>query len=451
MNDTIAAISTALGVGAISIIRISGKKALYIVNKIFKGKNLMSVPTHTIHYGHIIDNDKIIDEVLVSVMKAPKSFTVEDIVEINCHGGIATTNKILELLLINGCRLAEPGEFTKRAFLNGRIDLLEAESVMDILKAKTEKTREIGINQLSGQVSEMIRNLRQKILEILANIEVNIDYPEYEDIEELTLNIINPKIIDIEKQINKIIINSSNIKILKEGINVSIIGKPNVGKSSLLNLLLEEEKAIVTDIEGTTRDIVEGRVIIDNLIINFIDTAGIRETNNKIEKIGVDKSFAQIEKSDLILFVLNNNEKISQEEINLYEKIKDKNHIVIINKMDLPNKLEKNIFDNDTIIDMCTKDNKGLEELKKAIKNIFNLDKIETNDITYLTNARSIAILKQCLPLIENIRVGIENNLPIDIIEIDIKEIWNKLGLIIGETYEDELINQLFSQFCLGK
>ncbi|MEI3530598.1 MAG: tRNA uridine-5-carboxymethylaminomethyl(34) synthesis GTPase MnmE [Bacilli bacterium] len=451
MNDTIAAISTALGVGAISIIRISGKKALYIVNKIFKGKNLMSVPTHTIHYGHIIDNDKIIDEVLVSVMKAPKSFTVEDIVEINCHGGIATTNKILELLLINGCRLAEPGEFTKRAFLNGRIDLLEAESVMDILKAKTEKTREIGINQLSGQVSEMIRNLRQKILEILANIEVNIDYPEYEDIEELTLNIINPKIIDIEKQINKIIINSSNIKILKEGINVSIIGKPNVGKSSLLNLLLEEEKAIVTDIEGTTRDIVEGRVIIDNLIINFIDTAGIRETNNIIEKIGVDKSFAQIEKSDLILFVLNNNEKISQEEINLYEKIKDKNHIVIINKMDLPNKLEKNIFDNDTIIDMCTKDNKGLEELKKAIKNIFNLDKIETNDITYLTNARSIAILKQCLPLIENIRVGIENNLPIDIIEIDIKEIWNKLGLIIGETYEDELINQLFSQFCLGK
>ena len=448
MNDTIAAISTALGVGAISIIRISGKKALYIVNKIFKGKNLMSVPTHTIHYGHIIDNDKIIDEVLVSVMKAPKSFTVEDIVEINCHGGIATTNKILELLLINGCRLAEPGEFTKRAFLNGRIDLLEAESVMDILKAKTEKTREIGINQLSGQVSEMIRNLRQKILEILANIEVNIDYPEYEDIEELTLNIINPKIIDIEKQINKIIINSSNIKILKEGINVSIIGKPNVGKSSLLNLLLEEEKAIVTDIEGTTRDIVEGRVIIDNLIINFIDTAGIRETNNIIEKIGVDKSFAQIEKSDLIL---NNNEKISQEEINLYEKIKDKNHIVIINKMDLPNKLEKNIFDNDTIIDMCTKDNKGLEELKKAIKNIFNLDKIETNDITYLTNARSIAILKQCLPLIENIRVGIENNLPIDIIEIDIKEIWNKLGLIIGETYEDELINQLFSQFCLGK
>ncbi len=451
MNDTIAAISTALGVGAISIIRISGKKALYIVNKIFKGKNLMSVPTHTIHYGHIIDNDKIIDEVLVSVMKAPKSFTVEDIVEINCHGGIATTNKILELLLINGCRLAEPGEFTKRAFLNGRIDLLEAESVMDILKAKTEKTREIGINQLSGQVSEMIRNLRQKILEILANIEVNIDYPEYEDIEELTLNIINPKIIDIEKQINKIIINSSNIKILKEGINVSIIGKPNVGKSSLLNLLLEEEKAIVTDIEGTTRDIVEGSVIIDNLIINFIDTAGIRETNNIIEKIGVDKSFAQIEKSDLILFVLNNNEKISQEEINLYEKIKDKNHIVIINKMDLPNKLEKNIFDNDTIIDICTKDNKGLEELKKAIKNIFNLDKIETNDITYLTNARSIAILKQCLTLIENIRVGIENNLPIDIIEIDIKEIWNKLGLIIGETYEDELINQLFSQFCLGK
>lgn len=451
MNDTIAAISTALGVGAISVIRVSGKKSIYIVNKIFKGKNLLDVPTHTIHYGHIIDNDKIVDEVLVSIMKTPKSFTVEDIVEINCHGGIATTNKILELLLINGCRLAEPGEFTKRAFLNGRIDLLEAESVMDILKAKTEKTREIGINQLSGQVSKMIKDLRQKLLEILANIEVNIDYPEYEDIEELTLNIINPKIIDIEKQINKIILNSSNIKILKEGINVSIIGKPNVGKSSLLNLLLEEEKAIVTDIEGTTRDIVEGSIVIDNLIINFIDTAGIRQTDNIIEKIGVDKSLAQIEKSDLILFVLNNNDKVSQEEINLYEQIKNKNHIVIINKIDLPTNLEKKIFKNDIVINMCTKNNKGLNELKSEIKNIFNLDKIETNDITYLTNARSIAILKQCLPLVESIKGGIKNNLPIDIIEIDIKEIWNKLGLIIGETYEDELINQLFSQFCLGK
>lgn len=451
MNDTIAAISTALGVGAISIIRVSGKQAIYIVNKIFKGKNLLNVHTHTIHYGHILDNDKIIDEVLVSVMKGPKSFTVEDVVEINCHGGIATTNKILELLLINGCRLAEPGEFTKRAFLNGRIDLLKAESVMDILKAKTEKNREIAINQLSGEISKMIKNLRQKILEILANIEVNIDYPEYEDIEELTLNIINEKIEKIEKKINQIILNSSNIKILKEGINVSIIGKPNVGKSSLLNLLLEEEKAIVTDIEGTTRDIVEGSIIIDNLIVNFIDTAGIRQTNNLVEKIGVDKSLEQIEKSDLILFVLNNNDKLSQEEKKLYNQIKDKNHIVVINKIDLPTNLEINTFKNDIIVNMCTKNSKGLIELKTAIKNIFNLDKIETNDITYLTNARSIAILKQCLPLIRSIKAGIEKDLPIDIIEIDIKEIWNKLGLIIGETYEDELINQLFSQFCLGK
>lgn len=451
MNDTIAAISTALGVGAISIIRVSGKQSIYIVNKIFKGKNLLNVHTHTIHYGHILDNDKIIDEVLVTIMKGPKSFTVEDVVEINCHGGIATTNKILELLLINGCRLAEPGEFTKRAFLNGRIDLLKAESIMDILKAKTEKTREIAINQLSGEVSKMIKDLRQKILEILANIEVNIDYPEYEDIEEFTLNMINEKIDDIERKMNQIILNSSNIKILKEGINVSIIGKPNVGKSSLLNLLLEEEKAIVTDIEGTTRDIVEGSIVIDNLIVNFIDTAGIRQTNDLIEKIGVDKSLEQIEKSDLILFVLNNNDKLSQEEKDLYNQIKDKNHIIIINKIDLPTNLDIDIFKNDIIVNMCTKNNNNLIELKTAIKNIFNLDKIETNDITYLTNARSIAILKQCLPLITSIKQGIEKELPIDIIEIDIKEIWNKLGLIIGETYEDELINQLFSQFCLGK
>ena len=451
MKDTIAAISTALGVGAISIVRVSGNESISIVNKIFKGPDLEKMSTHTIHYGHIIDNDKIIDEVLVSIMKGPKSFTTEDIVEINCHGGIATTNKILELLLINGCRLAEPGEFTKRAFLNGRIDLLEAEGVMDLLKAKTEKTRQIGINQLNGKVSDMIRNLRQKILEILANIEVNIDYPEYEDIEEITLNIINPRINDIENEIKKILDNSENIKLLKEGINVSIIGKPNVGKSSLLNLLLEEEKAIVTDIEGTTRDIVEGSINLGGLIINFIDTAGIRETDDIIEKIGVEKSLKQIEKSDLVLFVLNNNEELSEEEINLYKNIKNKNHIIIINKIDLPNKLNKKLFENDKIISMCTKDNIGLEQLKEEIKNIYNLDKIETDDVTYLTNARSISILKQCLPLIENIKEGIENNLPIDMVEIDIKEIWNKLGLIIGETYEDELINQLFSQFCLGK
>ena len=451
MNDTIAAISTALGVGAISIVRVSGNEAISIVNKIFKGTDLEKVPTHTIHYGHILDSDKMIDEVLVSIMRGPKSFTTEDIVEINCHGGIATTNKILEVLLINGCRLAEPGEFTKRAFLNGRIDLLEAEGVMDLLKAKTEKTRQIGINQLSGKVSKMIRNLRQKILEILANIEVNIDYPEYEDIEEMTLNIINPKVDEIEQEINKILSNSENIKLLKEGINISIIGKPNVGKSSLLNLLLEEEKAIVTDIEGTTRDIVEGSINLDGLIINFIDTAGIRETDDIIEKIGVEKSLKQIDKSDLVLFVLNNNESLSNEEIELYESIKNKNHIIIINKIDLENKLDTKIFENDIIVNMCTKSNIGLDELKKKIKNIYNLDKIETEDVTYLTNARSISILRQCLPLIVSIREGIKNELPIDIVEIDIKELWSKLGLIIGETYEDELINQLFSQFCLGK
>ena len=296
MEDTIAAISTSSGVGAISIIRVSGKESINIVNKIFNGKNLTTVNTHTINYGHIIDNDKIIDEVLVSVMKEPKTFTKENIVEINCHGGYATTKKILELLLLNGCRLAEPGEFTKRAFLNGRIDLLEAEAVMDIINSKTEKSLSLAINQLSGNTSNLINKIKEKELKILSNIEVNIDYPEYEDIEVLTNEKILPKLEEIQEEMKKIIKNSEEGQLIKEGINTAIIGRPNVGKSSLLNLLLEEDKAIVTDIEGTTRDIVEGKIILNGIILNILDTAGIRKTDNKVEEIGVKKSIELIEK-----------------------------------------------------------------------------------------------------------------------------------------------------------
>ena len=449
MEDTIAAISTALGIGAISIIRVSGTEAISNVNKIFKGKDLSQVPTHTIHYGHIMDENKVIDEVLVSVMKGPKSFTTEDIVEINCHGGIATTKKVLELLLLNGCRLAEPGEFTKRAFLNARIDLLEAEGVMDVLNAKTEKSRNLAINQLSGKTSKLIEDLRQEIVNVLANIEVNIDYPEYEDIEQLGYSELEPRINNIYNEICKILKDSENGKIIKEGIDVSIIGRPNVGKSSILNRLLEEDKAIVTDIEGTTRDIVEGTINLGGLIVNFIDTAGIRKTDDVVEIIGVKKSLDLINKSDLVLYVLNNNEELSNDDKEILNELKSKNHIIVINKMDLSKKLD--LQDESNIVYISALEDKNIDKLKEKIKEIYNVDNIETDDLTYLTNARSIALLKEAKNAIEESKQGIKNLVPIDVIEIDIKRAWNLLGEIIGKTYQEELINQLFSQFCLGK
>lgn len=451
MNDTIVAISTALGIGAISIIRVSGDDAIKKVNSIFIGKNLEKVASHTINYGHISENEKIIDEVLISVMHAPKTFTRENIVEINCHGGIATTNKILEMLLNIGCRLAEPGEFAKRAFLNGRIDLIEAEGIMDLINSKTEQSRELAINQVGGKVSNLIKTLRQKILEVIANIEVNIDYPEYEDIEELTIKDLEKKMKNIKKQITKILEESETGKIIKEGIKTVIIGKPNVGKSSILNKLIDEDKAIVTDIPGTTRDIVEGTLNIGGLLLNIIDTAGIRKTEDVVESIGVKKSLELTDKSDLVLYVLNNNEEITKEDLEIISKLKYKNHIIIINKIDLDKKIEEKYLTDSNIVYMSTKDNLGFEELKNCIKEMYNLEKIITQDLTYLTNARSISILKNIVKIIEDIEKGIVNSEYIDMLEIDLKNIWQQLGEIIGETYEDELIEQLFKQFCLGK
>lgn len=448
MEDTIAAISTAQGIGAISIIRISGKDSINIVNKIVKKKNLNQVDTHTINYNHIIENNKMIDEVLISIMREPKTFTTENIVEINCHGGIATTNKILELLILNGCRLAEPGEFTKRAFLNGRIDLLEAESIMDLIKAKTENSMKLSVTQLKGSTSKLIQNLREKIIKILANIAVNIDYPEYEDIEELTISDLKIKMQEISLEINKIIKDSKNSKIIKEGIDVAIIGKPNVGKSSLLNKLLEEEKAIVTDIEGTTRDIVEGKINLNGFILNIIDTAGIRDTTDTVEKIGVEKSLQLIEKADLILFILDNHTDLNEDEKIILEKIKNKNHIIIINKTDLDSKIK---IQDENIIRMSIINNVGISDLKEKINQLFQFDQIEQQDMTYLTNARSIALLKQASEKISEIQSNINQNIPISILEIDLREVWEILGNIIGEFYQEELINQLFSQFCLGK
>lgn len=449
MNDTIAAISTTTGNGAISIIRISGSKAIEITNKIFKEKDLTKVDSHTIHYGHIEYNNKIEDEVLVTIMKAPKTFTTEDVVEINCHGSIIVTKKILEILLILGCRLAEPGEFTKRAFLNGRIDLIEAEGVMDLINSKSESEKKLALNQIEGKVSNLIKNLRQKILEVLAQIEVKIDYPEYEDIEEVTYNDLKINIIEVENEINRIIKESENGKIIKQGIKTAIVGRPNVGKSSLLNQLLQEDKAIVTDVAGTTRDIVEGTITINGVILDLIDTAGIRKTEDIVESIGVNKSLETIEKADLILLVLNNNEKLTEYDKELIKNIKTKKHIIIINKIDLENKLEK--IDDENIIKISALNNKGIEQLKEKIIEMYDLDKIESKDATYLTNARGLSLLKQAKEVIKEVNKGINNQQPIDMIEIDLKRIWELLGEITGETYQEELINQLFSQFCLGK
>ena len=447
MEDTVAAISTALGVGAISIVRVSGKESIDIVNKIFD-KDIKNAKSHTIHYGHIIDNNKIIDEVLVSIMLSPRTFTTENIVEINCHGGINTTNKVLELVLNNGARLAEPGEFTKRAFLNGRIDLTEAEGVMNLIESETDTAREMSIKQLTGSVSNLISKLRTDIVNIISNIEVNIDYPEYEDIEVLTNDKLLPSINIFKQKLEEILKKSNDSKLLKDGINVAIIGRPNVGKSSLLNSLLEEEKAIVTSIPGTTRDIVEGKFILDGIVFHIIDTAGIRKTDNIVEQIGVNKSLEIIEKADLIIFMLNNNDELTKDEKDLLEKIKEKKHIIVINKVDLENKM---IINDKDVIRISIKENKGIDNLKKKISNMFNLDEIKTNDMTYLSNARSISLLNKSLKIINECINNLENGTPIDIVEMDLKDSWQTLGEIIGETYTEELIDEIFSRFCLGK
>ena len=448
MEDTIVAISTSTGVGAISIIRLSGSDALNIASKVFT-KDLTKVDSHTIHYGFIKDKNEKIDEVLVSVMKAPKTFTREDIVEINCHGGIATTNKVLEVLLENGARLAEPGEFTKRAFLNGRIDLLEAEATMDLISSKAESARKISMNTLTGETSNLIRDLRSELVKIISNIEVNIDYPEYEDIEVLTNESILPDIKKFKEKLEEIIKKSEDSKVIKEGIKVGIIGRPNVGKSSLLNSLLEEEKAIVTDIPGTTRDIVEGSLIVGGIPLNIIDTAGIRRTEDTVEKIGVEKSLKIIDTSDLVIYILNNNEEITEEEKELLEKTKNKKRIIVVNKIDLETKLDKKLLDN--YIEISVKENIGIDKIKEEIKRLFNIGEISPNDMTYLSNARSIALLKKSLNNINDAIDEINNNNPIDIVELSLKESWNNLGEVIGETYTDELLDELFSRFCLGK
>ena len=445
MYDTIAAISTATGVGAISIIRISGDETLDIVDKIFD-RDIHSFKSNTINYGHIVDNGVIIDEVLVSVFLAPKTYTKEDIIEINSHGGISVTNKILELLLNNGARLAEPGEFTKRAFLNGRIDLLEAESVMDLINAKTETARKMAISGVDGRLSKKINALRDKALDIISNIEVNIDYPEYEDIEVMTIDDIKKYSSELNNEIDDLLKNAESGKLIKEGINTVIVGRPNVGKSSLLNRLLDEEKAIVTDIPGTTRDVVEGSIRINGVLINFLDTAGVRETSNEVEKIGVEKSLSLLDKADLVLLVLNNNEELTEEDISLLNKTKDKKRIIVVNKVDLDNKL---VIDEETV--KVSAETGNIEELLNKISELFNLEELNNSDLTYLSNARDISLLKQAKESSNNLIKALEEDIPIDMLEIDIKNIIDLLGSITGESYDNELIDRLFKNFCLGK
>ena len=450
MNDTIAAISTSLGVGAISIIRVSGKKAINIVNKLFS-KDLSKKESHTVTYGYIKDKDEIIDEVLVTIMKAPKTFTCEDVVEINCHGGIATTKKVLSLLLNNGCRMAEPGEFTKRAFLNGRIDLTQAEAVMDLINTKSDNARKIALSNLTGSTTNKIKELRKQISDILTNIEVNIDYPEYLDIEVMTIEKVKDIITKISLEIDKLIKNSKNSDFIRNGIDIAIIGRPNVGKSSILNKLLGEEKAIVTDIPGTTRDIVEGIVNLDGLLLNLIDTAGIRESIDTVEKIGIEKSKQSIEKADLVILVLNNNEKLSKEDLELIELSKDKKLIIVINKNDLSSKIDKEALKNYIVVESNTINEDGIDKIKDKIKELFDIGNIEIKDFNYVTNTDSIKKLEECKKLVQKIEKDINNNVPIDMIEIYLKNIWQLLGEIIGEVYTDELLDDLFKNFCVGK
>ncbi len=451
MNDTIAAISTALGVGAISIVRMSGKDSISIANSIFSGKDLEKVATHTINYGFIKDNEEIIDEVLVSVMKAPHTYTTEDIVEINCHGGITTTNKVLETLLKHGARLAEPGEFTKRAFLDGRIDLTKSEAVMDLLESKTESARKLAINSLQGKTALLVDNFRDKIKQLISSIEVNIDYPEYYDIEVVTLEKIKEETANMKQELENIIKESENSKIIKNGIDTLIIGRPNVGKSSILNKFLDEEKAIVTDIAGTTRDIVEGQVMLDNIVLNIIDTAGIRQTEDKVEKIGVEKSLSLIDRADLVIVVLNSNEKLTLEDIEILEKTKDKNTIVVLNKNDLDRNIELDKLKDYNLVSTNTNDLEGIDALKNKIKEMFNLEQISTKDYNYLTNVRQISLAKNAYQKLIDVETGLKDNLPVDMIEIDLRDCFDILGQITGKTYSDEIIDNLFERFCVGK
>jgi tRNA modification GTPase len=457
--ETIAAISTPPGEGAIGIVRLSGEEAIEIADRVYKSgtKKLIEQKTHTLHYGHI-ENPKTgetVDEVMISVMRAPKTFTREDVVEINCHGGITSVNQVLQVVLQFGARLAEPGEFTKRAFLNGRIDLSQAEAVMDLIRAKTDRAMHVALQQLDGNLSTLIRNLRSDILDTLAQVEVNIDYPEYDDVETLTSQLLVEKAKTVKTQIQLLLQTASQGKILREGLATAIIGRPNVGKSSLLNFLLQEEKAIVTEVPGTTRDIIEEYVNVRGVPLKLVDTAGIRETEDIVERIGVEKSRQALANSDLVLLVFNQNEKLTEED-RLLIKATDQNHrIVILNKMDLPNQLDltklEELVDPDSIVKTSILTKSGIDSLEEKIAQLFFAGQTGEKDATYVSNVRHIALLNDAESALDDVVTGIEAGMPVDLVQIDMTRSWELLGEITGDSVQDELLTQLFSQFCLGK
>ncbi|MDC4184685.1 tRNA uridine-5-carboxymethylaminomethyl(34) synthesis GTPase MnmE [Loigolactobacillus coryniformis] len=455
--DTIAAISTPPGEGAISIVRLSGEEALPIAEKIFKGRDLQKVASHTINYGHIVDpeNGEVIDEVMVSVLRAPKTYTREEMVEINTHGGIVATNHVLQLLLSHGARLAEPGEFTKRAFLNGRIDLTQAESVMDLIRAKTDRAMQVAVNQLDGNLSRLIKNIRQEILDALAQVEVNIDYPEYDAVETMTTKILLEKATMVKKQIEQLLATASQGKVLREGLATAIVGRPNVGKSSLLNYLLHEDKAIVTDVAGTTRDVIEEYVNVRDVPLKLIDTAGIRETDDKVEKIGVERSKQAITQADLVLLILNNSEALTDEDRTLLAATQDKKRLVILNKTDLPVKLDEAELQQtvapENIIAISALTATGVDQLEQRIADLFWGGIDNSQSTTLVSNARQIGLLNQAKQALDDVLAGIKAEMPVDLVQIDMTRCWDLLGEITGDAYQDELLNQLFSQFCLGK
>ena len=458
--DTIAAISTPMGEGAIAIVRLTGDEAVTIIDKIYKGpkgKKLSEVASHTIHYGHLIDpkTEQVVEEVMVSIMRAPKTFTREDVVEINCHGGLVSVKKVLNLVLANGARLADPGEFTKRAFLNGRIDLSQAEAVMDLIRAKTDRAMNVALNQMEGRLSKLVQRLRQEILETLAHVEVNIDYPEYDDVEEMTHNMLIEKASFVRDELKKLLQTAEQGKILREGISTVIVGRPNVGKSSLLNSFVQENKAIVTDIPGTTRDVIEEYVNVRGVPLRLVDTAGIRETEDIVERIGVEKSRAVLKEADLILLVLNYAEEISSEDENIFAATKGMDVIVIVNKTDLPQKINlervKELAGNAPIVTTSLLEDRGVDELEEAISSLFFAGELEASDLTYVSNTRHIALISQALNTIQDAITAIEDGVPIDLVQIDLTRSWELLGEIIGDTVSESLIDQLFSQFCLGK
>ncbi|MCF7924922.1 MAG: tRNA uridine-5-carboxymethylaminomethyl(34) synthesis GTPase MnmE [Candidatus Izimaplasma sp.] len=447
-NETIVAISTAVGESAISIVRLSGDNAIALVNKVFDGPNLENVPGNTIHYGHLVDENQPIDEVMVSIFRNPKSFTTEDVVEINCHGGYFVASKVVELMLKNGAHPASPGEFTMRGFLHGRIDFTQAEAVMDVIHANSNLSLTLANKGLDGVVYELIQSLRQDLLQVIAQIEVNIDYPEYDDVEELTNQKILPEVTKLIGRFDGILERAEVGKIIREGIDTAIIGRPNVGKSSILNALLREDKAIVTEIQGTTRDIVEGTLNIGGIVLNLIDTAGIRESHDRVESIGIQKAKEVIQKAQLILYVLDNNQRLTYDDKQLLELTKNKKRIIIINKVDLDKALHHD-FENS--IEMSALHKEGLDDLEKAIKDMFVHGAINQDYAQIISNARHIAIINNAKKALKDALQSISDGMLIDMIEIDLKDAWSMLGEIIGETSSTALLDELFSNFCLGK